>query len=263
MESIKRGKFGNLLYREVYLAKKDMRLGTILFFAFALFCVLIMISFEHGNIGKFIQYTFGNAETEEARLLNEEKISAMRESIFALMKLLPVMMGCQFLMAGVDVSGRDELVSWQRFARCSPVSPVRRAAAKTVMSLIYLCISIVLAVLYMNIVGAVQGTGVTSGEYALALSVVALMALFCTLGQIYTMILHSTEKGMLALLGTIMVPMWIFAFVNGMGKHNEEIEMNSIIEFCETLMPFLPLIVLGVFALGFAAMYGLYKRREK
>lgn len=263
METLKRGSFVKLLYREVYLAKKDMRVGTILFFAFALFCVLIMISFEHGNIGKMLHYVFGNAETEEARLLNEEKISQIRDSIFGMMKLLPVIMGCQFLMAGIDVSGRDELLSWQRFARCSPVSPARRAAAKTVMSLIYLCISVFLAVLYMNIVGAVQGRGVTGGEYALAFTVVAFMAAFCTLGQIYTMILHSAEKGMLALLGTIMVPMWIFAFVNGMGKNNEEIEMNSIIEFCETLMPFLPLIVLGVFALGFAAMYGLYKRREK
>ena len=77
------------------------------------------------------------------------------------------------------------------------------------------------------------------------------------------MILHSTEKGMLALLGTIAVPSWIYAFVNGMGKHNEEIEIEGIIAFCETLMPLLPLILLGVFALGFAAMYGLYKRREK
>ena len=73
METLKRGSFGKLLYREVYLAKKDMRVGTILFFAFALFCVLIMISFEHGNIGKMIHYVFGNAETEEARLLNEER----------------------------------------------------------------------------------------------------------------------------------------------------------------------------------------------
>ncbi len=263
MEEIRRGKIGALLYREVYLAKKDLRVGMIMFFAFALFCFLVMMSFEYGNIGKMIHYVFGEPETEEARQAIQEKTDAMRASVFFMMKILPVIMGGQGIMAELSVSGRDELVSWKRFMRCTPVTPAKRAVTKIVMYMIYFCISIVLSFLYMNIVGAVQGTGVTSGEYALALTAISFIAAFTVLGNIYTMLLHSIEKGMLALLGTIMVPIWIFAFINGMDKHGKEIEFDSIVSFCEALMPFLPFIVLGVFAIGFAVIYGLYKRREK
>ncbi|MBQ3841532.1 MAG: hypothetical protein II820_02450 [Ruminiclostridium sp.] len=265
MEKIKRGSFAMLLYREYYIGRKSIITGFFLFIAVAVFCLLMLLSFDHGNIGKIIDFAIGNPVDDEAKELAAERVAQMRESITFMMKMLPAVMGCQFQFVMGEVAGRDELASWQRFAKCAPVSPARRALAKTVMNIICCCVSMILGPTYANIVGAVTGTGVTYSDISFMLTAITAVTAFTVLAQIFTMILHSMEKGILALLATIMVPAWTAALINGMNRNGapDDELFDKFSAFCEFICPFLPLILIGLFAFGFVTIYLLYKRREK
>ncbi|MBR5087805.1 MAG: hypothetical protein IK093_00090 [Ruminiclostridium sp.] len=264
-EKLKRGSLGGLIYRELYLNKKEFRAGAILFSAFTVFCLLVLLSFEHGNIGKILDLVIGDPSTEEARELAEANIAHIHQSIVFMMKMFPIFMSSQFIISGANITGRDELASWKRFARCTPVTPAKRAFVRMLMSACYITFSVLLAVVYMNIVGAMQNEPVTYSEYALSIMVIAAVTAFTVLAQIFTMIFHSMEKGILALVGIIMVPVWTAAFINGMGRHGKPDDdmLEIVTAFSEAIFPFTPLIIIGILGVGFAAMYALYKRREK
>ncbi len=265
MEKLKRGNFAMLLYREYYLGRKSFVTGSFMFLAVAVFCLLNLVSFDHGNIGRVLEVVIGDPSDAAAKEFAAERVAEMRQSMTFIMKIMPTVMGCQFQFVMCDVAGRDEIALWQRFAKCAPASPAKRALAKIVMNVICLCISVLLGTVYMNVVGAVFGDGVSYSDISYMFTVVTAVTAFTVLAQIYTMILHSMEKGMLALLATIMVPTWAVAFANVMGRNGTRDDefFVDLSAFCEFICPFLPFILIGLFAFGFAAIYLLFKRREK
>ena len=253
-ETLKKGKFAGLLYRELHLLRKSYVLGTVLFVVFALLGWLVFLSTQFGNLAKII------AELD----MPEDQVNAIRNNVFIMMKGLPSAMGMQFLFAVMELAGRDELAVWQRFLRCSPVSPARSAAVKTMILLMSAAASFLLPIAYISFIDALQGQSVSFDEFAVLTTCVTAVSAMIVLGQVYTVLFHNAEKGMLALLGTIMVPVWTYAFTNGMGRHDEELELeNALLPFCRNFCPFAPLVFFAVLAADFTIMYLLYKRREK
>lgn len=251
---MKKGTFTGLLYREFYLERRSFILGAVMFVSFAAIGWLVLLSTQFGNLAKLF------TELE----LPEEQTNNMRDTVFMMMKGLPSVMGLQFLFSAVDLAARDELAAWQRFARCSPVMPARRAAIKTVFMLIAAVCSFLLPLGYIAFIDALQGQVVSYDELAVLSVGVCAVCAAVTLGIVYIMLLHSTDKGMLALIATIAVPTWTFAFINGMDRHDEESDLaETLLQFCRSLFPFTPLILIAVLAAGFTAMYLIYKRREK
>ena len=253
-ETLKKGSFTGLLYRELYLARKSCITGIIMFAAFAAAGWLVLLSTQFGNLAKLF------TELE----LPEQQMNNMRDTVFMMMKGLPSVMGMQFLFAVAEMAARDELAAWQRFARCSPVMPAKRAAVRTVILLMAAAASFLLPLAYIAFIDVLQGQGVSYDELAVLTTFVVGVSAVTVLAQVYIMLFHSMDKGMLALMATILVPTWIYAFISGMDRHDEELDLEeAFLPFCRSFCPFAPLVFIAVLAIGFAVMYLLFKRREK
>ncbi|MBO6303012.1 MAG: hypothetical protein J6N15_11300 [Ruminiclostridium sp.] len=253
-ETLKKGKFSGLLYRELYLSRKSIITGIIMFAVFAAFGWLLLLSTQFGNLAKLF------TELE----VTEEQMSNIRDSVFLMMKGLPSLISMQFIFLTTELAGRDELVTWQRFARCSPVTPAKRAAVRMSFLVISAAASFLLPIAYIAFIDALQGQGVSYDELSVLSVCVVAISCIVVLAQVYIMLFHSMDRGMLALMGTILVPVWIYAFTNGMGRHDEELDLeNALLPFCRNFCPFAPLVFFAVLAADFTIMYLLYKRREK
>ena len=83
-----------------------------------------------------------------------------------------------------------------------------------------------------------------------------------TISQIFILLIGDQDKGMLASMGVIMLAAWGLAY----SSRDADPDLDGFETFmnaAETLLPYSPFILAGLFALLFAALYFIYKRREK
>ena len=244
---MKKGSFAGLLYREFYLARKSYIIGLIMFAAWALFGWLTLVSFKYGNIGKLMDYLAGGqAGTGEFDL--EVLQQNMKNDVTDCPRL--------------EWSGKDEFALWQRYAKCTPVTPARRAALKTLMNFIAAASAFVLSIGYISFIDALIGDSITYRELALLVTVISAVTLMSVVAQVYIRIFRGMDKGMLALVATVIVIEVIFIATNTPKPGSQDKEID-LIGLCELIFPFTPIIFVGTLAAGFGLMYALYRRREK
>ena len=82
------------------------------------------------------------------------------------------------------------------------------------------------------------------------------------IAQAYIRFFKGMDKGMLALVITVIVVELIFIVFNS-PKPGSDGKNIDLIEVCELIFPFTPMIFIGTLAVCFVLMYALYKRREK
>ena len=258
---MKTGSFAGQLYREFYLARKSYITGLIMFAAWALFGWLTLISFRYGNIGKIIDYIAG--EQAAAGEFDIEDIRQKTQStLFLYLKGFPSLMTLSFLFSGADIAGKDEVRLWQRYAKCTPVTPARRAALKTLMNFIAAAAAFVLSIGYISFIDVLIGESITYREIAVLVSSVSAVTVLSVVAQVYIRLFRGMDKGMLALIVTVIAVEFSVVSLNTPKPGAKEVELD-LVELCEEIFPFTPIIFFGALAVCFGLMYALYKRREK
>ena len=114
----------------------------------------------------------------------------------------------------------------------------------------------------MFIIGIISGESITYRDTSLLVFILMILTVFGVIGQTFILLLGNRDKGMMASMGLIMLAVWGFAY----SARNNDTDMDGFDAFmnaAETLLPYSPLILAGLFALLFAALYFIYRRREK
>ena len=261
---MKKGSFAGQLYREFYLAHKSYITGLIMFGVWALFGWLALISFQYGNIGKIIEYFAADSSggTDPAMFDYEGLWQNIEDQLFLWLKGFPALMTLGFIFSGADIAGKDEFTIWQRYAKCTPVPPARRAAIKTLMTFIAGAAAFILSVGYISFIDALTGKSLSYTELAVLVSSIAAVTLLSVIAQVYIRIFRGIDKGMLALIGTVVVVEVGIFIINSPGPGVQQKEID-LVGLCEQLFPFTPIIFIGTLAVGFGLMYALYGRSEK
>lgn len=259
---MKKGSFSGLLYREFYLSKKTYVTGLIMFAATAVFGWLILLSFHYGNLAKMIDVVAGENATPSTFDFDGLK-QQMTETLYLMMKGMPALMAMTFLFSGADIAGKDEISIWQRFAKCTPVKPMMRAFVKMLMTLFAAALSVGLAVAYILIIDLLAGTPLTYTELACVITAAAAVTVLSVVAQIYIRAFRGMDKGMLALIVTVIVTEMTIMVINTPSKPGNDQAELDLAGLCEQVFPFTPLIFAGSFALGFTLLYLMYRRREK
>ena len=249
---MKKGSFAGLVYRELYL---------IMFAAFALLGWLVLLSFHYGNLGIIMTDLLASADgtlSEQAETFYENA----RKSLFIAMKLYPAAPGVSFCLTAADIASKDTMTAWDRFEHCTPVTPLRFASVRTTVNIMLTAASFVLPAAYMLLIGQVSGEGLSYGEFAVFVLLLIAVVAFGIIGQIFVTLLKNRDKGMLASMAFIMAGVWLVSnSLSGSGSDDDTI--NVLVNLAKSVLPFSPLIFIGVFAALFAAMYLIYQRREK
>lgn len=258
---MKKGRFAGLVYRELYLCRKNIIINLVIFAGFAAFGLMLLLSFYYGNIGKILSWILvdgrGNMFPDA-----QETYERMRSGLFSTMKLTPVVMTMGIAITTTDIAAKDTMTAWHRYVHCTPVTPLRYAAVKTTVNVIMVAASFVLGVLYMFIIGIISGESITYRDTSLLVFILMILTVFGVIGQTFILLLGNRDKGMMASMGLIMLAVWGFAY----SVRNDDTDMDGFDAFmnaAETLLPYSPLILAGLFALLFAALYFIYRRREK
>lgn len=261
MEKNKKGSFAGLIYRDLYLTRKDILTGLILFAGFAVFGWLVLLSFNYGNLGKIMTNVLMSGDgtlSPEA----EEAFTNARKAIFFGMKFWPAILSMEFSILTTNIAAKDTMTSWHRYLHCTPVTPFRYAAVKTAVNVIMTAIAFGLSVSYMFIIGLISGEYLSYSEISLLMLMVIVICMFGVIGQIFILLFGNRDKGMLASMAVIMLAVW--AFASSVGNSDAEANgFDSLIAGAEAVMPYSPLILAGLFAVLFTAVYFIYRRREK
>ena len=258
---MKKGSFAGQLYREFYLARKSYVIGLIMFAVWALFGCLTLISFRHGNIGRLIDHIAGDNAVAGA-FDAEGMQNDIKNALYLALKGFPSLMTMGFIFSGAEIAGKDENAMWQRYAKCTPVTPAMRSAAKTLMNFFAAAASLILSIGYISFIDALTGNSISYREIAVLITSVSVVTIMSVIAQAYIRFFKGMDKGMLALVITVVVVELIFIVFNKPepGSDGKNIDL---IEVCELIFPFTPMIFIGTLAVCFVLMYALYRRREK
>lgn len=255
MVVMKKASFGALLAREFIGMRKMLRSYIIISLLIIPMPFIILLSFRHGNLGALIP------EDAHWVFLGMDGYN---------MKLFSILGGAMITMGSSENMAPDISVKWDHFRRSTPVTPARMALAKMASQGIFSLVGITLSLLTLWLMDLALGVEFSAADAGLAIVTVAAITLFSVLALLFMTFFGSVDKGMIALLGVIMVVTFALTF----GKeapavpHDEKMEQAMQIaakaqDFCAELLPFLPLILIGTLTLGFIALTLLLKRREK
>ncbi len=250
---MKKPSFGALLYRELLLVKKSLLVGGITASIFILFPVLILLSFRFGNLKLIIP---------------EDAISGS----LTIIKLMPVMAASVFTMLPSDSATHDiKKPVWDHFRRSTQVSAMRLVLAKTVMTVIGMVISLIILIPVTYIIAYAAGTTLTENDIGLSLLFVAFMALMSVVFGAAIYFFKSVDKGGLVMTGVMFAA--VFGFMSPiMGELNKlppghaerDVIMDAYLgDVITNIVPFTPLMLIGVILIQFALLLFIFKRREK
>ena len=254
---MKKGSFIGLLYREYYLGRHGYITGSLFFAVNALLGCLILLSLKYGNLNLIVSII-----SDEGK-----EMSDTFHSIFIyIIKYIPVAMLGTLSMTSADTANRDNLNKWNRFEHCTPVTPVRYAAVKTISTLILTALSFMLAVVYLLIIDFALGANFTYGDFSVIIFLITVLtAATGILPQIFITLLKSKDMGWLCITAIYMVSVFIISFINAKkgNEIDEPVNFEGLIDKAKEYFP-VAFAVLGIaFVVLFVSMYLLYKRREK
>ena len=260
---MKQGKFIGLVYRELYLTRKTLLTGLIFFAVSAVICWLTLLSFNYGNIGRILNDVMVSGDGTIAPDA-PDIIENMRRTMYLSVQFFPAVMSMQFLMSAADIAAKDTLTCWNRFEHCTPVTPLRFASVKLALNVLLSAASFAFGAAYMFFIGLISGYGYAYREFAAYTLIFAVISAFCVISQIFVTLLKDRDKGMLMTLTAVILPLTLWSFINSQEPGAEE--DNGFVTFfnaAEVFCPYFPLVVSVLLIMLFAAMYLIYKRREK
>lgn len=242
-----KGSFKALLYRDVFLGRKQLKSASTMFFVATALVVLILLSFKYGNLA----------------LLDKEVVEGAKIMIMPVVKFLPVMVAGFLPNFVSEAVAREEAGLWSKFRRSTPVSHLRFALADYTLIFVFSLLAFLVSAGYVAIICKIEGDAFDKRTIAIIAALTLCALAFCILMQTLTMLFKSVEIAGLALTGAMMLAMFLYVFLAPeTNMTNDEIFAN-LGGFCEDILPFAPVIFISILFVGFFAAAMLYKRREK
>lgn len=252
-----------LIYREIYLARKNYFFGFVSYLIVILFGVLARISMLHGNLAK----------------LSEETYNAVDKNTYYAFTLLPALLLFFSLMGEGGVIVSDYKSKWNMFSYTLPVSEKKQAAVKYGIKAAAMVVSLLLSMLNAAVIGELCGKGFDFGVIKYIFAVMLVAVLFsCAATPMYVKY-RSSNAGTLRIFGVcavIYVIIMIFLqrqlqdFVESHSDISEDKAMDlfadRLVDSAEKLRDVIfivmPIIIIAAFALGFYFTVRFLKRRE-
>ena len=239
--------FGSLIYREFFLARKNIGSNLCGYVAFTILGLLIYLSFQYGNLAQ---------------------VEADRESITMFIYMFPLLTGSGFCFSLAESCKREVYTPWMRFCHTTPVGCVKLALAKYVTLTLLNIISFVIAGTYMWVIAKVSGESLGMGQFSVVIILLTFCNIFGIILQVFTMFFKSQDKA-----GILMAVILVATEVVVVTKQTKSIENAELIEqmltwegiqsWCLSHLAICLMIFVLSNVVGFVATALLYKRREK
>ena len=248
---MKKGSFKGLVFREFYVARKTIIGYFFAYIGLVILALLALLSFKCGNLHRY------------AHLMNEESL----KYINSLIRLFPAMFALMLTSGACDATPNDEKTPWRRFRVACPVTPFRLALAKYTCTMIIFLFSVSFTFGWLGLYSLLTGTALTRNDIVIIVLSYSFIMLLIAYAQNVGIWLRTLEKTIIA----IMIPMYggmfllFFKFPDAMYMVDptNPAGMEKLVEGCNKLLPFAPLIFVGSLLVGILCTTMLYRRREK
>lgn len=242
--------FKGLLFREFFIIRKLMVLNLASFVLIAVISLLILLSFRIGNLA----------------LLPENIQAEFTKGFGALIDLIITVFAGALVWGCAEAVMRDEFPAWQIFRRTTPVSPWRFALARYIVLAGSCVLGLVCVFFYELFYCAIRDERLNEEKIAVVLVVFALLTAVGVIFQLAMMWLHSRDKAGIVLC-VLMMGCSMIIFFSGLtvSSDGDVLEWLRVFgtKFAMKLLPFMPLIFLGILLAGYVCSGFLLKRREK
>ncbi|MBQ3256861.1 MAG: ABC-2 transporter permease [Oscillospiraceae bacterium] len=236
---MKKASFSALLYREYAVCTKTLGICAITSLIFTLFPILIALSLRFGNLAMLPASIIG-----EIRVHND-----------IMLKLYAVICPCMLSLSVSETSVNDTMSKWDHFRRSTPVSPARMALAKYVFLAIMVAVSLICAIAALAAFSVCMDTSISRSDMGLILLSITIILIMSILAQLFIMLLRSVDKGMLAMIAALAVPIFL------MQKQLPSISIEGVLSFAADYLSLFPVIIGMTMVMGFCLTTLLYKRR--
>ena len=233
--------FAALLYREYAICKKALCTTLISVPIFSALPILFALSLRFGNLA----------------MLPETILADIRTNDDLLLKLYAVIYPCMLCLSVSEPAIHDAMPKWDRFRRSTPVSPAHMALAKYAFYAITLAASFLLAGIALWIFTLSMDISISKRDIAMILLLIAAVCITSVLAQVFIMLFRSVDKGMLAMIASVAVP------ILPLQKKAFCLTAEGILTFAEQYLPLFPIVMAITLLIGFALTTLLYKRRER
>lgn len=242
---MKKGSFKGLLFREFYIARKNYGYNLLACFVMIIIALLAILSYKCGNLNRY------------GHLMDAED----KNMIDLIIKYIPAYTGAFFFGGASDATPNDEKTPWRRFRAASAVTPFRFALAKYSCLFLTLLASFAMTFGWLGLHSLLTDTALTVNDLGITMALYTVSVILIIYMQNICIWVRTLERAVIVCMITvcaITIPITLkspdLMTTDG---------LNKIKEFCTTLIPFTPLIILGTFLLGVLCTTILYGRREK
>lgn len=253
--------FLRLVYRDFYMSKKALLISAFSFIAFFVLSILIVISFDYGNIRTILLETalkdFPDAE---------EMLRTYKENFGFVLKIYPIFCAVSMSIEIAQVSVNDEKTAWKYFYRSAPVSCRKKALVKFFEFFVFDILGFVISYLYSLVFSAVSGIEMTYSDMGMILAGIALGTAMAVLLYIFILIFHSLDKAGLmltAVFAMVLIGIEIYFAFHPIKDVSDMGPFVALKNAFETLGLYSVLITAVFLLAGFIITEMLYKRREK
>lgn len=247
---MKKGTFKGLLFQEFYTDKKTYFYSVLGFLIITLMCILGLLSFKYGNLGKY-----------EHLMPNE-----MKPIISLMLKYYPLLLSFSIIP---HKPFNSEKPMWKHFRRACPVPPYRLALASYCYLIIGMLVCSVISSAWLGLYSLLTGNPITTMDWIAILGIWGYMLTLATLSQIGKIFMKSEEY--VALFTVIIIAI---VFVIGFIKFPLEMANFMRLEWVPTFTAWctshIPVIIvtailtlLGSLLVGFGCTTIALGRREK
>lgn len=247
---MKKGTFKGLLFQEFYTDKKTYFYGVLAFLIITLLCLLGLLSFRYGNLGKY------------EHLMPPD----MKPFINAMLKYYPLL-GTFSIIPHKPFNSEKPM--WKYFRRACPVPPYRLALATYCYLIIGMLVCGLISSAWLGLYSLLTGNSINTMDWVSILGLWGFMLISTTLSQIAKLFVKSEEYA--ALLTVIIMGIVLaIGFLSYPAEMDKFLRLEWVVSFTEWCTSHIPVIIvtailtlLGSLLVGFGCTTIALGRREK
>ncbi len=245
----------SLIYREFLLYRKTILSVLTIFAGFTAIFALILLSTKYGNLSR----------------LDPEMLDEVVSNFSSFFSILPGLLLFTIPFGYFEVLDKDFSTRWIHFQYASPFNEKRLVLAKLILISIMLGAAFIGGLITSIIFNLLCGKAFTFRTFALILFMLTIFTVVTILLCTLTCLFKKSTPAVITVfilsyivMMIIMIPEFERASDNITEKELQLFDMEMLIfEKTEPFIPFFPIIILAVLAIGYLFMTMLLKRREK
>lgn len=231
--------FKSLLYREFYVARRFYELNLLVYVMFVVVALLALLSYRWGNLQLY------------SHLMND----MVKSGVDNVIRFAPVFIAASFWGGSLDSVAYDEKVTWTRFRIACPAKPFHLALAKYGCLFLTWLVSLGMLFGWLGLHSLLTGVAITRKDITIIFAIYSVLAFLHFIIINLTLWLKDSNYAACAFIGILFGSAIIIGLTDP--------AFSKTKAFFVSLLPFAPLIILGLFLLSILCTTILYGRREK